>query len=145
MTHFPLSRTILVIAAISAAMVLSQSFSTKEGEPAPEKPKNLKVLPKKLTMEEVKNVMRTYTKALGVRCGHCHALQKADQTKYDFASDENKMKNTARGMMKMTNKINKKYLRKIGRGGFEQITCVTCHMGRTKPIISTDSIPSKMK
>jgi hypothetical protein len=140
---FSSRRTILFALAASVILVFTQAFAPPEDKPAEEKPKNLKVLPKKTSMEEVKNIMRTYTKALGVRCGFCHNLQKDDQTKYDFAAEGNEHKDIARDMMKMTHKINKKYLSKIEGGKLDQITCVTCHMGRVHPIVTTDSLPAK--
>ena len=42
-----------------------------QGRGAP--PQNLKVLPKNWTRVQVMSLMRTFTAALGVQCGHCHA------------------------------------------------------------------------
>jgi hypothetical protein len=45
-------------------------------------------------------------------------------------------------MMKMTAAINENYIGKMigGDHTLEQINCVTCHMGKTTPIINTDSL-----
>lgn len=142
---FLLTRKVLFLFSAAGFLTLTMAFSPKEENPD-DKPKNLKVLPKSTSMEEVHTIMRTYSMSLGVRCGFCHAsapVKEGEKPHLDFASDAKEEKTMARGMMKMTAKINKKYLRKIGEGHFEQITCVTCHMGRPKPIISTDSIPAK--
>lgn len=132
-------RTLVLFAVIG---VLATAFSVQEEKPE-DKPKNLKVLSKKLSTEEVKEIMRTYTKALGVRCGFCHNTMKEDPTKYDFAAEGNEHKDIARDMMRMTNKINKKYLSKIEDGKLDQITCVTCHMGKVHPVVSVDSLGVK--
>lgn len=46
--------------------------------------------------------------ALGVKCGYCHALKKANSKKLDFASDEKPEKERAKDMLRMVAKINKK-------------------------------------
>ena len=122
---------------ISAIFFICQSLSPQQREEHP-KPTNLKILPKNMSGDEVVAVMRTFSKSLGVKCNHCHAQRKDDEKKLDFASDEKHEKTIARKMMKMTGDINKKYIAKIG--DLEKITCVTCHMGHLKPIISVDSL-----
>src|SRR5436190_7724156 len=42
------------------------------GEQQP--PKNLKVLPKTWTGQQVRAVMQTFAESLGVQCTHCHAV-----------------------------------------------------------------------
>lgn len=72
---------------------------------------------------------------LGVTCGFCHANAK-DGHGLDFASDEKPEKEIARGMMRMTLGINKKYFRAkhpaIGSNALT-ITCTTCHKGEASP------------
>src|SRR6516165_10168722 len=79
--------------------------------PEPPKPKNLKVLPKNISHDDLEKVMDGFKAALGVRCDFCHAKLQSDSTghKLDFASDEKPEKNIARKMMRMTEKINKKF------------------------------------
>jgi len=105
----------------------------------PEEPhfKNLKVLPKDISHEDLDKVMDNFKEALGVRCNFCHAPSK-DSTQHhpDFASDDKPEKNIARHMMKMTAKINKKYFsfNKNEKGEMEQtVTCITCHRGNPHP------------
>lgn len=92
---------------------------------------NLKVLPKDISDDEMKNVMRNFSDALGVKCSHCHAP--GSDGKLDFASDENINKIVSRDMMKMTSRINKKY---FGEKNPElyKVNCFTCHQGETKPL-----------
>ncbi|HEX7366257.1 MAG TPA: c-type cytochrome [Pelobium sp.] len=124
----PLLFTSAIICVISlAAMVPSQQKDDHQA-------KNLKVLPKDISHEELKKVMSDFKTALGVKCDFCHAKSKADATKLDFASDEKEEKLIARDMMRMTYKINKKYFKHHeGDDNVAAIQCVTCHRGNKEP------------
>lgn len=97
--------------------------------------KNLKVLPKKLTHEQLGKVMDEWSHALGVRCGFCHA--RGADGKNDFASDAKPEKLMAREMFEMTAKINKKYFKadkdSLGMVMQSGVACVTCHHGAAHP------------
>jgi len=99
--------------------------------------KNLKVLPKDISHEELSKVMDNFKEALGVKCNFCHAPSKDSTVHHpDFASDDKPEKNVARHMMKMAAKINKKYFsyNKNEKGEAEPIvTCMTCHRGNPHP------------
>lgn len=143
----------IVCLALSIGIVISQSFAQQgkpaQGKPAMEKPKNLKVLPKNISHDDLMDVMRNFSRSLGVRCGYCHETTQpaspSNPPKMDFASDAKPEKLTTRKMMAMVGDINKKYLDKMSKGHFEQIGCVTCHMGHTKPIVSVDSLAAPAK
>ena len=99
--------------------------------------KNLKVLSKHITHEELGKIMDEWKEALGVKCGFCHAPS-ADSTSHrlDFASDAKPEKDIARHMYRMTAKINKKYFSfdKDDKGAMiPAITCMTCHRGNPHP------------
>ena len=120
-----------------------QSFVQKHDD---DKATNLKVLPPDISENELHTIMRNFSMSLGVRCNYCHVSHEvAGQAHpdFDFASDDKKEKSTCREMMKMTMAINAEHLAKIKTQGdaLEEIRCVTCHMGRTTPIISVDSLP----
>ncbi len=105
--------------------------------PPEEGPKNLKVLPKDISHEELGKIMDSWKTALGVKCSFCHAPS-ADSSSHhlDFASDAKPEKNMARYMYKMTGKINKKFFKmnKDDNGKIAStITCVTCHRGNPHP------------
>jgi hypothetical protein len=122
----------------------SQASPEQQGDPLAEfrHPKNLKILPKKISPEDLQATMRTFSKSLGVRCGFCHAPKKVAvgaHPELDFASDAKDEKVNARKMFHMTADINKKYLAKMDRN-FE-VTCVSCHRGNPKPMVSVDSLP----
>jgi photosynthetic reaction center cytochrome c subunit len=99
--------------------------------------KNLKVLPKNISHEDLDKVMDGFKAALGVKCNFCHAPSKDTADHHlDFASDDKPEKNIARHMMKMTAKINKKYFsfNKDDKGEtIPAISCITCHRGNPHP------------
>jgi len=123
-----------MVMALLACFAFSLSAFMPKPEPDP-KAKNLKVLPKNISKEELDKVMDDFKLALGVRCSHCHASMKDNPRKMDFASDEKPEKETAREMMRMTAKINKKYFHNAMKEGkmITQIACITCHNGKTEP------------
>ena len=114
---------ILVLAGIAAS--------------APPKPtyKNLKVLPKNISHDDLDKVMDGFKAALGVRCNFCHAASKDEPRKMDFASDDKPEKNIARDMMRMTAKINKKYFKYNAHDttAVAAVACFTCHHGKEHP------------
>ncbi len=120
--------------AFIAIIIVGVAATTPPDEP---KHKNLKVLPKDISHEDLDKVMDNFKEALGVKCNFCHAPSK-DSTNHhlDFASDDKPEKNIARRMMKMTAKINKKFFSysKNEAGAAEPVvTCITCHRGSPHP------------
>ncbi len=103
--------------------------------PDPPKPKNLKVLPKDISHEDLDKVMDGFKAALGVKCNFCHAQSKDTASHHlDFASDEKPEKSTARDMMRMTKKINKKFFNYKNDGtAVPPVACMTCHRGSAHP------------
>jgi hypothetical protein len=88
--------------------------------------KNLQVLPKTMTKDDIKPIMRAQSKALGVECDFCHDVP-------DMASDKLESKKIAREMMKMTMEINGKWLKGMKDADKHQVTCGTCHQGKETP------------
>ncbi|RAJ04056.1 photosynthetic reaction center cytochrome c subunit [Chitinophaga skermanii] len=119
--------TVTFIASAMAAVTLC-SLAVPQDED--EKPKNLKVLSKKISAKELIDTMDEFNASLGVKCNFCHASSDADPSKLDYASDRNKHKDEAREMMRMTNRINKKY---FGGAEVREVTCYTCHHGEPDP------------
>lgn len=97
---------------------------------------NLKVLPKNTTKQQMDSVMKHFSASLGVRCTYCHTRSNDEQLNFDFASDTNPKKNTARSMMRMMSKINKKYF-DGGKDAEQAITCYSCHHGQEVPATKT--------
>lgn len=101
----------------------------------PEHPENLQVLPKDWSGERLSPVMRGFTRALGVRCSHCHVGEEGQPlSAYDFASDDNPKKNIARTMLRMLGVINDS-LKSFETSGPRRVNmwCHTCHGGRPRP------------
>jgi len=95
--------------------------------------KNLKVLPKDISKEQLDTIMHRFNAALGVRCNFCHAFKDG---KPDFPSDEKKEKDIARYMLHMTSEINMKYFNFENSAKPDTISvvkCVTCHHGNPHP------------
>jgi thioredoxin reductase len=102
----------------------------------PAKFTNLQVLPKDISGADLVNTMKGFTRALGVRCEHCHVGEGDDLTKFDFAADTKPTKATARTMLTMTTKLNDA-VKDIGEPSkTPKITCFTCHHGALKPAIA---------
>jgi tetratricopeptide (TPR) repeat protein len=101
----------------------------------PERSENLQVLPADFPAERLSAVMRGFTRALGVRCSYCHVGDEGQPlSTYDFASDDNPMKDVARTMYNMLGVINDT-LATIDPSGPERVNmwCHTCHRGRPRP------------
>ena len=124
-----------VVAIIAALMVIGMSAM----RPADDKPpkRNLKVLPKDISHDDLDKTMDAFKAALGVKCNFCHAPN-ADTSNHhlDFASDAKPEKTIARHMYKMMIRINKKFfsMNKDDKGEIVQtVTCMTCHHGSPHP------------
>ena len=123
-------KTILVTTALICTVVISVAFSA----PPEKKFKNLKVLPKNIGEKQLDSVMHVFTRGLGVKCDFCHAP--GADNKLDFASDAKPEKKIARKMIKMTNKINKKYFdyaKDEQNHSIQAMTCYSCHHGAEHP------------
>ncbi len=126
-------KAFLILSFLIATVFLMSGFM-----PQPETRKfvNLKVLPKDISKDELDSVMDGFKAALGVKCGFCHAPRKDDPKRLDFASDAKEEKETARMMMKMTAKLNKKYFH-VKEANVPNavlaVNCITCHRGKTDP------------
>ena len=140
-TLFTLLLVLPPLSAAHAQMVVPDTF------------KNLKVLPRNITKDQLLATMRSFSQGLGVRCDYCHAEKEGQPAQaaapsagpgrppqLDFASDRKDQKRIARGMLKMVKGINDQYLAKIKEladtaevGPRVQVHCVTCHHGVALP------------
>ena len=93
---------------------------------------NLKVFPQNIPREELIAHMRSFNRALGVRCDFCHVPIAGSADEFDFPSDAKPAKDAARVMIRMTNDINNDYVAKI-EGMYTTVSCWTCHRGATRP------------
>lgn len=125
-----MKKSFLITALFAVMIVVSLAFTADEP-----RYKNLKILPKNITKQQMDSVMRHFSASLGEKCNFCH-VRNEDAKTMNFASDENKHKLVARNMMKMTNKINKKYFEVSGKQSLDTkllVTCYTCHHGAEDP------------
>jgi hypothetical protein len=97
--------------------------------------KNLQVLPKDITGQELLSRMRFFTQSLGVRCTFCHVgVDGQPPSTYDFASDAKKEKLLARKMLMMVASINSQNFRVQAWSANAKVTCFTCHRGSMRPL-----------
>ena len=131
---FTVTASVFVIVCLLTAAIPN---SKKEDH----KFKNLKVLPKDISEEELDKVMDNFNFSLGVRCSFCH--QRNDSTKHlDFPSDAKGEKDIARGMMRMIYDLNKKYFNfNKDKVVPQTINCVTCHRQNAIPV--RDTMPER--
>lgn len=130
-------RKIIVLTSMTAMVTVAVAFTTPPPSPPDNDHKNLKILPKDISDEQLHHIMREFNASLGVKCNFCHAASKDTAVHHpDFASDEKPEKEIARSMMKMTIKINNKFFGTkhvfIGDSTLT-VTCVTCHHGQPHP------------
>lgn len=125
-----MKKSYLVTIGLVVMIVISSAFTKDDPQY-----KNLKVLPKNTTKQQMDSVMKHFSVALGVKCNFCHVYNQ-EQKSMDFASDGNNHKAVAREMMKMTSNINNKYfdVKKAERLDADlEVTCYTCHNGKVHP------------
>jgi hypothetical protein len=121
----------------------------------PDKPqegfKNLQVLPKDISHDDLDKVMHGFNDALGVKCMYCHVHEGTDfRQGWKFDSDDKPEKNTARYMLKMSMGINATYFNfenSTRTDTIHAVTCVTCHRGIPHPDASAiaDQMAGGMK
>lgn len=139
----PFNKKVLVtlsLASVAAIAALTSMAPEQEGF------KNVKVLPKSLTDQQLHKVMREWSGSLGVRCDFCHAASTTGKG-LDFASDAKPEKEMARHMYKMMNKINEKYFEakkdSLGMTMKAGINCYTCHRGVSHPEVTLPAEPNR--
>jgi tetratricopeptide (TPR) repeat protein len=87
--------------------------------------------------------MGGFTRALGVRCSHCHVGEEGQPlATYDFASDSVELKRKARAMLRMVQAINGEHLAGLPSRVDPpvRVECVTCHGGRRVPRTLQDEL-----
>lgn len=131
------NRKLAIAAGLFSVVGLSIAASLPQQQQGPPPGyKNLKVLSKKLTHQQLGQIMDMWATSLGVHCNFCHARDEA-AGKMDFASDAKPEKNMAREMFQMTGKINKKFFKaekdSLGMVMQSSVNCYTCHRGSAHP------------
>jgi hypothetical protein len=153
-------RVLTAIAIYSGVLALSASVTLGQQPPAaapqdpaaappagparggPPAPKNLKVLPKNWTGQQVRALMQTFAESLGVMCTHCHAPDPnapppaaGRPPALDYSLDDKPEKDVARKMIQMVMSINADALKGMGDQAIpEKVSCFTCHAGAKVPL-----------
>ena len=79
----------VLVSLLAVAPVARPVAAQAPGKFPPDSLVNTKVFPHNTPVTEVLGAMRSFTTALGVRCGFCHVGKEgAPISSYDFASDE---------------------------------------------------------
>ena len=116
-------------AAFFTALVSAQPSAAPQAPAAEWHAKNLQVLPKDISREQLLPIMKSFSQGLGVRCTHCHVGEEGKPlSTFDFASDAKKEKVTARKMLVMVHRINEQDFKDV------KVTCFTCHRGSAHPL-----------
>ena len=126
----------IVVAGSLVMVVMTAVAGIKPTAAADAAFKNLQVLPKTISKEELKTYMKAQSKALGVECDFCHDVP-------DMASDKNDKKQIARKMIQMTNDVNDKWLKGMKDADKNKVTCATCHQGHEVPPKQAVAAPPK--
>ncbi len=129
-----LSVTCLLFCLLLLGLLASPTLAQRWQWPEPAE--NLQVLPENTTAADLSNTMRGFTRALGVRCQHCHVGEEGTPfSEWDFASDDKPEKEIARAMMRMVQDLNTTYLAEMNAlpENRVQVTCTTCHRGIARP------------
>lgn len=100
--------------------------------------KNLQVLPRDISRDQLIATMRGFTSGLGVRCNFCHVVTATEpKEQLDFPSDAKEEKRVARVMIQMAQNINGAFMPRVAEVEGEpeppRVTCWTCHRGKPEP------------
>ena len=131
-------KKIIVLSGLAGFSLLGILAAKPLKEDKPEY-KNLQVLSKNISDEDMDFVMQSFSVNLGANCLFCHpGKQAGTDFSIDYVTDVLQNKKIARDMLKMTMKINKKYFNTTLTGLMNtrgKIWCKTCHQGMPVPIL----------
>jgi tetratricopeptide (TPR) repeat protein len=157
----------VAFAVAAQEQVTQPGAGPARGAPAPRR--NLQVLPKDMSQEDLVALMRQFCAALSVGCRYCHVevtprLLSAEEaaaqpapappaagrgrgfTPTDFAADDKRQKQTARLMIALVNDINARLAASIRKppADLVRVQCATCHRGVTNPQQLSDLLSQTM-
>lgn len=123
-------------ATILALALLAGNAVTIAAQQNDRRPTNLKFFPQNISMQALRDTMGQFTRALGVRCNHCH-LQRPGEgfDQINYALDDKPEKQKAREMLRMVAAINNDHLSKLTdrKQPAVGVSCMTCHRGVVEP------------
>lgn len=122
--------TILLATFIAPAAYAQNPFS---------EPKNLQVLPKTMKGDQLRQVMRRFSAAIGQGCAYCHdRVETDDGAHMVWDTDNNDKKRVTREMIKLVG-----HVRQVSAGLYPNnpdhkptaVVCTTCHRGQANPFL----------
>jgi tetratricopeptide (TPR) repeat protein len=131
------------VPSLFAALLITTASAHAQSKFPPDSLKNVQALPEGTTVQQVVEAMRGFTRALGVRCTHCHVGTEGQPLEtIDFAADTKPTKKTARQMIRMVQAINGEHLARVAERADPNVTvgCATCHRGITRPRALIDEL-----
>lgn len=111
-----------LLALVAFTLTLNAQQTPPQGPPPA--PQNLKVLPKDMPRQQLIGIMGNWSRALGVKCDHCHAEDKA--------SDDKPEKDVARAMVRMMINLRQNANEFLPDNRIAKVSCWTCHRGSAK-------------
>ena len=136
---------VTAVLAVCAASAFAQQPVAGPAEPdwKPTEIKNLTVLPKTMSPDDVMKVMRAWNAALSVDCVFCHVGQVGKPlSTFDFASDNKKRKEVSRVMLKAAMAMNETF-KTLETDETPSVQCSTCH--KRSRHVDADLPPEKPK
>ncbi len=115
----------MVVCLLSAASAGGQAVQEQRPPLAEEVHKNVQVL-RGISESQFMETMGFFSASLGANCTYCHVAESSGN--WEKYADDNEHKQTARGMIRMVNAINRSYF-----GGRRVLTCYSCHRGNERP------------
>lgn len=125
-----LFRIASVISLVFMDTPMVDAQSNRAPKTAAEKFKNVSVL-SDMPADQMGKVMNMMSASLGVNCSFCHEGT-------NFAKEGVGHKDAGRKMISMTLGLNKEFF-----GGKTEVTCNTCHQGKTKPASNVELTQAK--
>lgn len=125
-----------VLACAGATLLIAAATVQAQTRFPPESLRNVQALPEGTSVKQLVETMRGFTRALGVRCTHCHVGTEGQPLEtMDFVADTKASKKTARQMIRMLQSINGDHLGRLDERADPSVTvtCATCHRGITRP------------
>lgn len=132
------ARTLLLLSVVllaplgAGACTAYRQQKASPAAPDSSSSRNLRVLSPNLTRQQLMEVMRGFTNALGVHCDHCHQPLDPQMEDFDFASDAKPAKEAARQMILMTRGLNDATILRVNPEA-APVQCGTCHRGHAVP------------
>ncbi len=138
LTRFGPSALIITLAGLllSATLITGQDRRGGRRGTSNQRPeRNLQVLPKDISQDQLIATMKGIAKALGVKCGFCHVSRPDDPNEFIFRLDDKGHKLKARVMLRMVGEINSNFMEQIkdNEDHSPEVSCITCHRGKSEP------------